>query len=914
MLKNILGLFVFRKPRRDKAINSGLGDWKSRLHEQSPPTRTVEPLQGIWDQLFWYKRKTTKTVFVLLFITTFCFIQTFPWLLGKTLPIVAQTPAAVTNTQETTNPEALVQEAKKLYREQQFPEALTRLQQAADAFAARKDLLNQAMSLDLQGQVYLAQGQPATAVECFSTAASLYEQGKDPTGRIKSRINQAQAFRKAGFYSRALDTLQQLNNNLPKDIAPQLKAIVLRSLGITQRLIGDLNEAQKNIEESLKITESLPSSEQKEHISSAYLVLGNIAKDKSKTAKERGEISAVDQPFQEAIAYYQKAAETATTPIAKIEAQLNELSLFGDQDKPFTDAERELLGQVRETIDQLPLSHTAVHARINWARMVMEPKNEAKVSTQDITQQLTLALEQARKLQDIRSQSYALGQLGELYQQLGQLEQAEKNTKQALAIAQSLGAGDITYRWQWQLGQILKQQGKSEGAIASYGAAVKNLESIRSDLVKLNPDAQFSFRDSVEPVYREYAGLLLQSKNPEDLKNARTAIESLQQAELVNFLRENCITSKPESVDKILAEADQKAALIYPIVLQDSLEVVVTLPGNQLRHITIPQPRGEVQGIFTRLRQSIIRYGDGVRGAQPIIVLKPGAERDRYLELAQQVYNWLIRPFEQDITAGGIETLVFVLDAPLLNLPLAILHDGEKFLVEKYAIAQTPGLQLLDAKPLARGQLTALKAGLSEAQERTIGNPPKTFQFQALDNVKLELQGIQSEIPGELILDKEFTNAKIQRAIESTPFPIVHLATHGLFSSNTEETFILTSDGPLNIDQLKQLLQGREEDSKKAIELLVLSACETAVGDERAALGLAGVAVKAGARSTLATLWQVDDESTSKLMIQFYKELKDTQVSKAKALRQAQLWLMQQDNQYKNPYYWAPFILVGNWL
>ena len=141
----------------------------------------------------------------------------------------------------------------------------------------------------------------------------------------------------------------------------------------------------------------------------------------------------------------------------------------------------------------------------------MEPKNEANVSSQDITQQLTLALEQARKLQDTRSQSYALGQLGELYQQLGQLEQAEKNTKQALAIAQSLGAGDITYRWQWQLGQILKQQGKSEGAIASYGAAVKNLESIRSDLVAVSPDIQFSFRDEVDPVYRQLVDLLLQT-------------------------------------------------------------------------------------------------------------------------------------------------------------------------------------------------------------------------------------------------------------------------------------------------------------------------------------------------------------------------------------------------------------------
>ena len=895
--------------------NDPTTSWKSQRHKQNPSTRTSKRLT--WNQLFSYKQKTKKTLFILLFIASFFFVQGEAWMFRVgSLPVAAQTPAEVTNTQQAVNPDVLVEEAKKLYQAQQFPEALNLLQQAVAAFAARNDVLKQAMTLDLQGQVNLAQGQPGSAVENFSAAAALYERGRDKTGAIKSQINQAQALRKAGNYRRALDLLQQLNDNLPKEIEPQLQAIARRSLGITQRLIGDLNEAQKSIDESLKIAEGLPSPAREENISAAYLMLGNIAKDRGKTAKQRSDNAEQQNQsdeaatqFQAAIDNYTKAAQTATTPTAKIEAQLNVLSIFGDREIPFTDAERELLRQVRETIEQLPLSRTAVHARINWARMVMEPKNDAKVSPQDISQQLAIAIQQAEKLQDLRSKSYALGQLGELRQQLKQLPQAQENTQQALQIAQSIGATDIAYRWQRQLGRILKQQGKTEGAIASYGAAVKNLESIRGDLVSLNPEAQFSFRDSVEPVYREYAGLLLQSG---DLKNARTAIESLQQAELVDFLRENCITSKPESVDQILAQADQKAALIYPIVLQDSLEVVVTLPGNQLRHITISQPRREVRSIFTRLRQSIVRNGD--RGAEPIVVFEPGVDRDRYLELAQQVYNWLIRPFEVDIKASGVETLVFVLDAPLLNLPLSILHDGEKFLVEKYAIAQTPGLQLLDSKPLVRGELTALKAGLTEEKELSIGNPPKKLRFRALENVKPELQGIQSEISGELILDKEFTNDTIQRAIESAPFPIVHLATHGLFSSNAEETFILTSDGSLNIDQLKQVLQGREQGSRKAIELLVLSACETAVGDERAALGLAGVAVKAGARSTLATLWQVDDESTSKLMIQFYKELKDTKVSKAKALRQAQLWLMQQDSKYKNPYYWAPFILVGNWL
>jgi CHAT domain-containing protein len=887
MIKQILNLVGFKTARRKKAKSLSLP----------------------------YKKQPKNLVFVVLFLTSFFVVQTVTWLLGATsLPVTAQTPTEVTTPQTVQNPEALVEEARNLYKQQQFPEALNLLEQAVNAFQSQGNSLERAIALDLQGQVYLAQGQPERAAESFSAAATTYEQGNENTdSAIKSRLNQAEALRKAGFYRRSEDVLEQLDDNLTDQTDAKLRAIAWRSKAITQRLIGDLEKAQTAIEESLKIAEILPSPDREENLSAAYLMLGNIAKDQGNIARRQNEISEAGTQFQEAIANYQKAAETATTPTARIEAQLNQLSTFRDSGQPFTSTDQELLRQVRETIDKLPLAQTAVYARINWARMVMEQDNQANFSAEDIVQQLAIAIEQARKLKDPRSESYALGQLGELRQKLGQVEQAQQNTQQALAIAQSIGAGDIAYRWQRQLGQILNAQGKTEGAIATYKTAVTNLDSIRGDLVSVNPDAQFSFRESVEPVYREYAGLLLQSKdNPENLKEARTAIESLQQAELVNFFRENCLTADPKSIDEILAESDQKAALIYPIVLPDSLEVVVTLPGNQLRHTAISKPQVEVQGIFTRLRQAMIRDGD--RSAEPIIVFEPGADKDSYLELAQQVYNWLVQPFEEDLKASGVETLVFVLDAPLLNLPLSVLYDGEKFLVEKYAIAQTVGLQLLDPKPLARGELTALTAGLSEERELTIGNPPQTFKFGALVNVEQELQGIQSEVSGELILNKEFTSATIQRAIASAPFPIVHLATHGLFSSNTEETFILTSDGSLNIDQLNQLLRGREEGDTKAIELLVLSACETAVGDERAALGLAGVAVKSGARSTLATLWQVDDESTAKLMIQLYQELKDTTISKAEALRRAQLWLRQQDSKYESPYYWAPFILVGNWL
>ncbi len=932
MLKQIFHLLGFKRPRRKQAKCL----------------------------IFAYKRPQ-KILFIFLFVTAFLCVQGITELLGaNSLPVVAQTPTEVTNTQDAANPDTLVEEAKKLYQAGQFPEALSRLQQATAAFATRGDVLKQAMTLDFQGQVYLAQGQPEAAAEQFSNAAKIYEQGKDKTGAVKSRLNQAEALRKAGQHRRALDILQQVNKNLPNEIDPQLKAIARRSLGITQRLIGDLNEAQKSIEESLQIAETLPSPAREQNVSAAYLMLGNIAKDRGNAAKERNEISEAQKYFDEAIAHYQKAAETATAPTARVEAQLNQLSIVGDKGEAFTDEERELLDQVRETIDQLPLSRTSIHARINWARMVMEPKNEANVNPQDIAQQLAIAVQQAEKLQDLRSQSYALGHLGELRQQLGQLEQARGNTQQALQIAQSIGASDIAYRWQWQLGQILIAQGKTEGAIASYEAAVNNLQSIRGDLVSVNPDTQFSFRESVEPVYRQLVGLLVKSDNPENLKKARTTIESLQQAELVDFFRENCLTATQKEIDEI----DPKAAVIYPIVLQNSLEVVVSLPGTRIKHHTISQGRTDLIKSFNQLRQSVAPLSsvDPTRTAptenepnsapspeaqpkdnepnpapspeaqseenesnpapsseakpnraSPRVILRsqPGAG---YRESAQEVYDWLIKPFEEDLKTSGVETLVFVLDAPLLNLPMAVLYDGEKYLVEKYAIAQTPGLQLLDSKPLPRGELTALKAGLSKEREVKLDSSEQPLVFSQLPNVVEELKGIQSEVSGQLILDQDFTTAAIQQAIDSVPFPIVHLATHGQFSSNPEETFILTWNGYLNINQLNQLLRGREEGGRKAIELLVLSACQTATGDERAALGLAGVAVKAGARSTLATLWVVEDEATAKLMIQFYEELKNTNVSKAEALRRAQLWLMQQDSKYESPYYWAPFILVGNWL
>ena len=148
------------------------------------------------------------------------------------------------------------------------------------------------------------------------------------------------------------------------------------------------------------------------------------------------------------------------------------------------------------------------------------------------------------------------------------------------------------------------------------------------------------------------------------------------------------------------------------------------------------------------------------------------------------------------------------------------------------------------------------------------------------------------------------------------PFNVVHIATHGTFSSNPEQTYLLDWKKRIRVKDLDNLLRVREEQIATPIELLVLSACETAAGDKRAALGLAGIAIRAGTRSTLATLWQVNDASTAEFMVQFYQQLKNPQITKAEALRQAQLAFLNKyvGTDYNRPYHWASFILVGNWL
>ncbi|HEY9624714.1 MAG TPA: CHAT domain-containing protein [Crinalium sp.] len=828
----------------------------------------------------------------------------------------------------------LVQQAEDRYQAGQISEAIALWQQAVTRYEEQGDRLNQALVLSFlstayadvgqwqaangaiaqstalltaqgrashpdvssvlaqvltaQGELQLTQNQSAAALETWQQAEQAYRHTNDISGILGSQMNQARALQAEGLYRRAMTLLAQVDHTLQTQPDSRLKVAGLRNLGKMLRLVGNLAQSRVVLEQSLAIAKNLqdntPASDSE--ISGILLSLGN-------TTRAQGEPDA-------ALAFYQQAVTVAPSLIAKTQVQLAQFSLLVESNR-LADAQH-LLSDIQTQIAQLPPGRLAVYAQINLVQSLIRMQNGAIALSENrvsfdvlntAAQELAAAVPQARRMGDPRAESYALGTLGNLYETTHQWENAKTLTQQALNLAQSIAAPDIIYQWQWQLGRIMCQgtqpcatTGDLQQATIAYGEAVKTLQSLRSDLVAINQDVQFSFRESVEPVYRQFVELLLQSEthtpSQDHLKQAREVMEALQLAELDNFFREACVNAHPVEIDQV----DPHAAVIYPIILPTQLAVIVALPDQPLRYHRTALPQAEVEQLLTQMRQS----------------LRPTAFIEDWLPLVQQVYDVLLRPVEPELTTRDIQTLVFVPDGLLRSVPMAALHDGERYLIEKYSVVLTPGLQLLQPKPLVHQQVQGLLAGLSQAREG----------FTALPNVAVEIDQIKAEIPAQVLLNQSFTNESFQAQLDSTSTSIVHLATHGQFSSNADDTFILTWDGRINVKELDQLLRVRAG-NRHPIELLVLSACDTAVGDRRAALGMAGVAVRSGARSTLASLWSVSDRSTALLMIEFYRELGQPGTTKAAALRHAQVKLLHQDD-YSSPYYWAPFVLLGNWL
>ncbi len=709
------------------------------------------------------------------------------------------------------------------------------------------------------------------AVVAWRAAAQASAAAGATRERVGALVQLADAQQALGRYADSLQTLSEAQTAAGESAPAAELAAIHGAIGNAYVALGPPDKAREHLAKALELSKSAESPA----LTAALLTnLGNL--DASKEA-----YADAARAYAEAAALAAKSGDAALAA----RANANEAQAAQRAGAPAGEV-RAVLARAVALADAMPDSHEKAYLLTSAGR------THGRLGDLESAHGLLRRAQAVSEvIGDARAQSYALGYLGALYEDKGRLDEALGLSQRALFQAQQANAPESLYRWHWQVGRILAAKGAPAEAIPSYPQAVVVLSGIRFDMAHGYATGGGSFREAVGPVYYELVDLLLQTApdpasaaaHQARLREARETLETLKAAELRDYFRDECVDAMQAKVES-LDQAAQAAVVIYPVVLPDRLELLLTFPSG-MRRATVPVGAEALTAEVRKLRALLEKRTTG-----------------QYLPHAQQLYDWIVRPVAAALAGIGVDTLVFVPDGPLRTIPMSALHDGERFVVERYAVVTSPGLSLTDPRPIDRQNARAFLSGLSESVQG----------FPSLPHVPAELSAIHALYGGDILLDEQFRAPRIEADLDASDFSVVHVATHGEFSEDAERSFLLTFDGRIGMNQLGEAV-GHTRFREQPIELLTLSACETAQGSDRAALGLAGVAIQAGARSALGTLWSVNDVAAAELMGEFYTQLHGQTISKAVALQRAQQKLVHDANR-SHPYYWAPFLLIGNWL
>jgi len=744
-----------------------------------------------------------------------------------------------------------------------------------EARAEARDLVD-------QGQQAFRKGAFSEAAADWQKALDAYRSQGNTGAEILTAISLAGAYQSIGQQQRAVRVLEDALERAEKSDNRSRVILVKSKLGAALVMTSEPERAAALLHEALDGAKAGNDSQ----LAGAILNdLGNLFSTQQKYA----EASAA---FEESVALARQAANSSL--VAQALCNAASTAAQAGQSQQADDLNSQALREL-ERLDPVHAKAFLLLTAGQTDRQILltntDPTNRLRLRAHQSFQQ---ALDIAERLGDRSIESYALGYLGQLYEQDGQPDAALALTRRAAFAAQQGQLPEALYRWEWQTGHLLKARGEADAALAAYRCSVETLQSIRND-VSLgygNASSRRSFREAQGPLFFELADLLLgQAKSASDsnreqdlLREARDTVEQLKAVELEDYLCDDCVNVQ-RAKTQTLEAVDAQTAIVYLIPLPTRTEVLIGLTSG-LKRFTLDVGADALTTQVRQLRRNLetrTTYG--------------------YLAQAQQLYDWVIRPVRGLLAENRINTLVFIPDGALRTIPFASLHDGERFLIQDFAVAVAPGLSLVEPHPIQREKARLLLNGLSEPVQ---GFPP-------LDFVPGELRSIEPMYPSETLLNGGFTLAEIKRKLTGEQYSIVHIASHGQFDRDVRKTFVLTYDSKLTLNDLEALIRPSQYRGRP-VEMLVLSACQTAAGDDRAALGLAGVAVKAGARSAVATLWFVNDQSTSTLISELYGQLRlSPSVSKARALQAAQIKLLS-DRRYRHPCYWAPYLIIGNWL
>jgi len=760
------------------------------------------------------------------------------------------------------------------------------------------------------GRAYHYLRDDAAARSPLEAALEIYKltSATDPTRHTDTRLDlngllSVNARRTGGYatslgYSYSALALAEANDY------PEEVAFLYHNIGATEADIGQYETAQVNLQTAVTLSRRLGNGLSE---ASGVFALGWVREQQ--------------EDFERAIAYYQAAISLFSSlrqqGITENQTEEDLKDIINREVRAYNN-----LGIIQIKRDNLTAAQASFDKSLELLRQ------------SDLTERSALI-----------ERSVVLDSVGSLNQAKGDIDRAWTNYFQSWQIAWKNGDPAKEIPVLLNLGELMQSQSEPELAIFFYKQAIVKLETIRTDLQALSRSVQQRYTRSVESAYRTLADLLLQQGRAAE---ALQVLELLKLQEVKSYLHNEregqtagaqqfntpaeatllqalaelpadislaafvahpaaiALKTSPESsqpstdtfsltaidaLNQAIAHQPNTAAL-YPLILEDRLVLLLFTPEGRVEHFTTEVSAGQLQATVSELQKSL---------QNKALNAKPAA---------QQLYQWLIQPLADTLTAQQVENIIYLPDGVLRYVPLSALRDGDRWLVETYRshTITAAGIDDLTAQNEAPiGVMAGAFTDSSVVHQVEVG--AQSFQYPGLSAAQQEVDNLMQAVPGSAaVLNQDFSPGKLLAGVGDRP--ILHLATHAQFiPGEPEDSFILFGDG--DTVSLRDLQQWRLPN----VDLVVLSACQTASnteGDGKEILGLGYQMQATGAKAAIASLWSVDDTATAALMSQFYRHL-STGKTKADALRAAQIDLIG-DDIFSNPYDWAAFILIGNGL
>jgi CHAT domain-containing protein/Tfp pilus assembly protein PilF len=724
---------------------------------------------------------------------------------------------------------------------------------------------------DYLGIIYREVGQLGKSIEHFKDALAIYEEKKDLAAREKTLVEQGRTFNDMGEWKQSRSVLEKAISSIDKNLS--LASLAYRSLGTSYWLEGDFERAVEACETSRNLA-SLANNP--EGVVVALNNLANILKSRrfhylsqipdvvaeGNTSEGNRLEFLAEQDRQAALIASRRAIKAGeqNQSLSVVRAMLNESELSSRFDYRL---------QARKLLKNAPPSRIKAELLISLSFLEEEKSIEL----------LKEAISIAERFEAERIEAFALLRLGEVYESAKQYEQALFSTERGESISQQIMANDILYRLQWLSGRIYRTTGEQQEAIVSYRNAIAALQKLRQALSGNLFLLQAKPSQSPESIYREFIMLLLENNPNRQIKETLDTYEQLQLSELQSFFGDACLELRQAVTTPHFSPY---SAIIHTIILEDSTHAILELPNGSVYTHRIEIKASQLEKLLKQWRKQLENI----------------AVPAEFLELSQYFYSLLIEPLESPLAESQVKELTFVNDGLLRNVPMAALHDGKQFLIEKYPISISIGLNLKSPAPSnekKEASIFGLSLPIKKPNSDLVEFPPLPF-------VKQETQQVKEIVGGERLIDRDFSQASFEKEIVEDR-SIVHMATHGEFGGSLKSTFLRTFDRSVSLPEFERIVGQRQ----KAIDLLVLSACDTASGNQKAVLGLAGVAIRSGVSQVVASLWAIDDETTPKIIAEFYRYL-EKGLSVSQALRQAQI------DRIKDTYVsrWSAFIAIKN--